>query len=54
MNLSEKHLAMIGAGNIGQILLERLRAAGVLAEALVVCDSDPVRAGAAVLRRDAS
>jgi len=53
MNLNEKHLAVIGAGNIGRILLERLRAAGVLAEVLDVCDSDPVRAGAAVHRRDA-
>ncbi len=46
MNLSEKHLAVIGAGNIGQILHERLRAAGVPADHLVVCDSDPARAGA--------
>jgi pyrroline-5-carboxylate reductase len=46
MNLSEKHLAVIGAGNIGQILLECLRAAGVPADHLVVCDSDPARAGA--------
>ena len=46
MNLSEKHLAVIGAGNIGRILLERLRAAGVPADAMVVCDSDPARAGA--------
>jgi hypothetical protein len=53
MTLSEKHLAVIEAGNTGRILLERLRAAGVRAEALVVCDSGPVCAGAAVLRRDA-
>ena len=46
MNLSEKHLAVIGAGNIGQILLERLRTAGVPADHLVICDSDPARAGA--------
>jgi pyrroline-5-carboxylate reductase len=46
MNLSEKHLTVIGAGNIGQILLERLRAAGVPANHLVVCDSDLARAGA--------
>jgi pyrroline-5-carboxylate reductase len=44
MNLSEKKLAVIGAGNIGQILLERLRAAGVPVDYLVVCDSDPNRA----------
>jgi pyrroline-5-carboxylate reductase len=47
MNLSEKNLAVIGAGNIGQILLERLRAAGVPAEHLVACDSDPSRASTA-------
>ena len=47
MNLSEKNLAVIGAGNIGQILLERLRADGVPADHLVVCDSDPNRANAA-------
>jgi len=46
MNLSETHLAVIGAGNIGRILIERLRAAGVPADALLVCDSDPARAGA--------
>ena len=44
MNLSKKHLAVIGSGNIGRILRERLRAAGVPADALVVCDSDPARA----------
>ena len=46
MNLNEKHLAVIGAGNIGRILLARLRASGVPADALVVCDSDPARAAA--------
>lgn len=46
MNLSEKHLKIIGLGNIGRILLERLRTAGVPADALVICDSDPARAGA--------
>jgi pyrroline-5-carboxylate reductase len=50
MNLSEKNLAVIGAGNIGQILLERLRAAGVPADHLVVCDSDKSRANAAAER----
>jgi pyrroline-5-carboxylate reductase len=50
MNLSEKHLAVIGAGNIGQILLERLRAAGVQADHLVVCDSDSNRVSAAAER----
>ena len=46
MNLNEKHLTVIGAGNIGQILLERLRAASVPADHLVICDSEPARAGA--------
>ena len=50
MNLSEKNLAVIGAGNIGQILLERLRAAGVPADHLVVCDSDKSRANAVAER----
>jgi pyrroline-5-carboxylate reductase len=50
MNLSEKNLAVIGAGNIGQILLERLRAAGVPADHLVIRDSDPNRANAAAER----
>ena len=50
MNLSNKNLAVIGAGNIGQILLERLQAVGVPAEALVVCDSDQNRANAAAER----
>jgi len=50
MNLSEKHLAIIGAGNIGQILLERLRAAGVQADHLVVCDSDSNRVSAVAER----
>ena len=48
MNLNEKHLTVIGAGNIGRILLERLRAAGIPADHLVICDSDPERAGAMV------
>ena len=50
MNLSEKNLAVIGAGNIGQILLERLRVVGVPADHLVVCDSDKSRANAAAER----
>lgn len=41
--LRDKHLAVIGAGNIGRILLERLGAAGVPAGQLAVCDSDPER-----------
>jgi len=50
MNLSEKNLAVIGAGNIGHILLERLRAAGVPNDHLVVCDSDKSRANAVAER----
>ena len=44
MYLNEKRLAVIGAGNIGKILLERLRAIGVPAVQIVVCDSDADRA----------
>jgi pyrroline-5-carboxylate reductase len=46
MNLNGRQFAVIGAGNIGRILVERLQSAGVPAEALVICDSDPVRAEA--------
>lgn len=48
--LPEKRYAVIGAGNIGRILLERLRNAGVPSAHLVVCDSDTERASAAVER----
>ncbi len=41
--LRDKHLMVIGAGNIGRILLERLHAAGVPADHLTVYDSDPDR-----------
>ena len=41
--LDQKHLAVIGAGNIGRILLGRLRAAGVDGDLMVVCDADPAR-----------
>jgi uncharacterized membrane protein len=37
--LHDKRLTIIGAGNIGRILLERLRAAGVLTAHLAVCDA---------------
>ncbi len=45
--LHDKRLTVIGAGNIGRILLERLRAAGVLTGHLAVCDADPARRQAA-------
>lgn len=40
-------IAVIGAGNIGGILLERLRAVGKAPEALVVFDTDAAKARAA-------
>jgi pyrroline-5-carboxylate reductase len=45
--LSTTHFTIIGAGNIGRILLERLRAAGAPAAHLAVCDTDPGRGQAA-------
>lgn len=45
--LRDKRLAVIGAGNIGRILLARLGATGVPADRLAVCDSDPAKAQAA-------
>lgn len=48
--LLEKHFAVIGAGNIGRILLERLRNAGVPETHLLICDSDGERASAAAAR----
>ena len=45
--LQGKRLTVIGAGNIGRILLERLHAAGVPAAHLAVCDSDLARGQAA-------
>ena len=50
MNLNEKRLAVIGAGNIGKILLERLRAVGVPADQIVVCDNDADRAQTAAVK----
>lgn len=41
--LSDKHLAVIGAGNIGRILIERLLASGVPVGQVVVCDVDPLQ-----------
>jgi pyrroline-5-carboxylate reductase len=48
--LRDKQFAVIGAGNIGSILLERLLAAGVSADHLVVCDADRQRAFEAAQR----
>lgn len=48
--LHEKRFAVIGAGNIGRILLDRLRHAGVSEARLVVCDSDTERASTASAR----
>lgn len=42
--LRSKRLAIIGVGNIGRILLERLILAGMPAAHLVICDSDETRA----------
>ncbi len=48
--LHEKQFAVIGAGNIGRILLERLRQAGVPQAHMVLCDSDAERARAVAER----
>lgn len=48
--LLEKQFAVIGAGNIGRILLARLRHAGVPETNMVVCDSDAERASAVAER----
>ena len=50
MDLKEKRLAVIGAGNIGKILLERLQAVGVPSDQIVVCDSDAERAQTAAIK----
>jgi len=39
-----KRIAIIGAGNIGRILLERLTTSGIPAADMIVCDSDATRA----------
>lgn len=46
--LQDKRLTIIGAGNIGCILLTRLRDAGVPADHLTVCDVNPDRRSAVV------
>ncbi len=48
--LSDSHFTVVGAGNIGGILLQRLAAAGVAADHLAVCDADPSRGQAAAQR----
>jgi len=45
-SLQTKRIAVIGAGNVGWILLNRLLASGVPVENLVICDSDERRASA--------
>lgn len=44
--LLTKHVAIIGAGNVGRILLNRLLATRVPAANLVICDSNEERASA--------
>ncbi len=44
--LFDKQFAVIGVGNIGRILLERLQHAGIPQAHLAVCDSDAARASA--------
>lgn len=43
-DLLGKRIAVIGAGNIGRILLERLLTSGIPAEDSTICDTDPARA----------
>jgi len=47
-DLSQKQLVVIGVGNIGRILLERLRDAGVPLDHLAVCETDLTRETGAV------
>jgi pyrroline-5-carboxylate reductase len=39
----DKGFVVIGAGNIGRILIGRLQSAGVSARQIRVCDSNPER-----------
>jgi pyrroline-5-carboxylate reductase len=48
--LEEKHFVLIGAGNIGCILLERLLVVGVPPKQLAVCDIDPERTSLVIER----
>lgn len=45
--LPGRRIAVIGAGNIGRILLERLLTSGIPTADILICDSDPSRAEAA-------
>lgn len=47
-NAFRKHrIAVLGAGNIGRMLLERMRVMGVPPDRMAVCDTEPERAAAA-------
>ena len=46
IGLGDRRFVVIGAGNIGRILIHRLLASGAPAENLVVCDEDIERANA--------
>lgn len=48
--LGKKQVAVIGAGNIGRILLERLSLNGMPDAKMLVCDANEVRAGKASRR----
>ncbi len=50
--LLSKNIAVIGAGNIGKILIERLLQAGLPHDHLVVCDADGPRAQSAAGQYD--
>lgn len=41
--LIDQHLALIGVGVVGRILIQRLKTAGFPAERLIICDADPQR-----------
>lgn len=45
--LQHQRIAVIGVGNVGRMLLKRMRMMGIDANRMVVCDADPERARAA-------
>lgn len=47
--LHDRRIAVVGVGNIGRILLERLLAAGMPPDRLVACDSNPDRVAKAAM-----